>query len=88
MFLDRVRYLEAGDLKSVNRVIMGQTWTFGARIDSLGIGVGDTVIVSTDYANIHRGGTPKGAIPSWPGTDRHDYPVGLHLLTDIRRKQP
>lgn len=85
-FLDRVRYLASGDLKSVNRVVFGQTWTLGARIDSLGIAVGDTVIITTEYANVHRGGTAVGVIPDWPGTGDHTYPVGWHIVREIRRK--
>ncbi len=85
-FLDRVRYLSSGDLKSVNRVIFGQTWTLGARIDSLGIAVGDTVIISTEYASVHRGGTAVGVVPEWPGTGEYSYPVGWHIVKEIRRK--
>jgi hypothetical protein len=85
MYLDRVSYIESGRLRSVDRVILGQTWTLGPRIDSLNIGIGDTVIVSTEYGNVNRGGPPKGAIPDWPGTGHHDYPVGWHVVTQIRR---
>jgi hypothetical protein len=86
VYVDRVSYLSSGRLKSVDRVILGQTFTLGPRIDSLAVVVGDTVVVSTEYANVHRGGTAPGIVPDWPGTGHHDYPVGWHIVTQIRRK--
>lgn len=86
-WLDRVSYLEAGKLRSVDRVILAVTRNVAARIDSLDLAVGDTVVVTTRYGNVHRGGTRRGVIPGWPGEGHHDYPSGFHNLIEVRRRE-
>lgn len=87
MHLDRVRYLRS-DPRSVNRVVLGQPQALSARVDSLGLEVGDTVLIWTQYASVYRGGAAEGTVPDWPGSGWSDYPVAIHQLTDIRRKRP
>lgn len=88
IYLDRVRYLDARDFHDVNRIILGETGDFTAHIESLNLGVGDTVVVSADYQGVYHGGAATGVVPNWPGDRYIDYPVAVHRLTEIRRKTP
>lgn len=88
MHLDRVRYIEARDFHSVNRVVLGESGALTAAIESLNLAVGDTVVVSGEYQGGYRGGAASGVVPNWPGDRYVDYPVAVHRLLEIRRKSP
>lgn len=88
MHLDRVRYIDAGDFDDVNRVVLGEAGELTAKVESLNLAIGDTVIVSGEYAGLYRGGAASGVVPNWPGDRYVDYAVAVHQLLEIKRKSP
>jgi hypothetical protein len=88
MHLDRVRYIKAGDFGDVNRVVLGETGELTARVEALNLAIGDTVVISSEYAGLYRGGAASGVVPNWPGDRYVDYPVGVQRLLEIKRKSP
>jgi hypothetical protein len=88
MHLDRVRYIDARDFDDVNRVVLGETGELTARVESLNLAIGDTVVISGEYAGLYRGGAASGVVPNWPGDRYVDYPVGVQRLLEIKRKSP
>lgn len=88
MHLDRVRYIQGRDLDDVNRVVLGETGELTAQVESLKLAIGDTVVISTEFAGLYRGGAASGVVPNWPGDGYVDYPVAVHRLLEIKRKSP
>lgn len=83
--LDRVRYLDARDPHNVNRVIRGQANLPWPRLDSLGIAVGDTLLVTTRFERADRVYGLNASIPDWPGHDARSYLLGTHTVTEVER---
>lgn len=83
---DRVRYLEGGKPHDVNRVVRVQTAN-QELVTPLNLEVGDRVVISTDFAGIGDA-AEMTEVPDWPGHDFYEYPIGVHVLTAIRRTAP
>lgn len=86
MHLDRVSYIQARDFDDLNRVVLGETGELTPFVESLNLAIGDTVVISTEYAGLYRGGAASGVVPNWPGDRYVDYPVAGHRLLKIKRK--
>jgi hypothetical protein len=94
-FLDRVRYLEAGDPYNVNRVAQIDVTKREPRVDlvvdSLQLQVGDTVVVSAKFygaadAYQYKGrGYLNDIVPQWPGHKRSAYQIPGYLLRKIEK---
>ena len=80
--LDRVRYVETGNPRSVNRVIRAQATLPWSKLDSLAITVGDTLIVTTRYRDINRVYSAPAPIPNWR-SDSKSYLIGQHELLEV-----
>ncbi len=83
--LDRLRYLDARDPHSVDRVIRGQAVLPWPRLDSLGIAVGDTLLVTTRFERADRVYGLNASIPDWPGHDSRSYLLGTHTVTGVEK---
>jgi hypothetical protein len=83
---DRVRYLEAGKFHDVNRVVRVQTATHEL-VTPLNLVVGDRVAITTNFAGVGDA-AEMTEVPDWPGHDFYEYPIGVHVLTSIRRTVP
>jgi hypothetical protein len=83
---DRVRYLEGGKPHNVNRVVRVQT-ADQAMVTPLNLVVGDRVVISTSFASIGDA-AEMTEVPDWPGHRYYEYPIGVHVLTAIRRTAP
>jgi hypothetical protein len=85
-FLDRLQFLERGDSLHIDRVVIGNPGGLRARLDSLGVRRGDTLVVSTKYVGTKPGGGLELYIPNW-GANRYynGYPVALHTLTKVEK---
>lgn len=84
--VERLRYTVAGDPHNVDRVV--ETATTSETQDavaSLDLQSGDTVRISTEYVGVAEAGGSMG-VPDWPGHQAMEYPIGLHLLTEIARE--
>ncbi len=83
--LDRLRYLDGRDPHDVNRIIRGQAHLPWPRLDSLGIAVGDTLLVTTRYERADRVYGLNASIPDWPGHDARSYLLGTHTITEVEK---
>ncbi|HEX8453720.1 MAG TPA: hypothetical protein VF647_16580 [Longimicrobium sp.] len=83
--LDRLRYLDARDPHNVNRIIRGQADLPWPRLDSLGVAVGDTLVVSTRFERSDRVYGLNVTIPDWPGHGARSYLVGTHTITEVEK---
>lgn len=83
---DRVRYLEAGKPHNVNRVVRVQTADHDL-VTPLNLVVGDRLVISTNFAGIGDA-AEMTEVPDWPGHRYYEYPIGVHVLTAIRRTAP
>ncbi|HLL83011.1 MAG TPA: hypothetical protein VK420_10180 [Longimicrobium sp.] len=83
--LDRLRFLDAGDPHHVDRVIRGQGLLPWPRLDSLGIAVGDTLLVTTRFERADRVYGLTAPIPDWPGHDARSYLLGTHTVTEVEK---
>jgi hypothetical protein len=82
---DRVRYLEAGRPHDVNRVVRVRTpLDIAEQAAALNLSVGERVTISTRFAYIGDA-SDLTEVPDWPGHDYREYPIGVHLLTEISR---
>lgn len=83
--VERVRFAVAGDPHNVNRVVETATTTETQEaVTALDLQSGDTVRISTEYIGVTEGAGSMG-VPNWPGHQAMEYPIGLHLLTEIAR---
>ena len=85
LHLDRVSFLDAGKLKSVDRLVVASPHEILAQVEALGLAVGDTLIVSTRYNGETLSGPGPSTVPGWAGYRYEDYPLALHVLTSIER---
>jgi hypothetical protein len=85
LYLDRAAFLEAGKLKSVDRLVVGSPHEIRAQVEALGLEVGDTLIVSTRYDGVTLSGPGPSSVPGWAGYRYLEYPVALHVLTSLER---
>ena len=83
--LDRLRYLDARDPHSVNRIIRGQAYLPWPRLDSLAVTVGDTLVVTTRFERADRVYGLNASIPDWPGHDARSYLLGTHTVTEVEK---
>jgi len=85
-YLDRLSFLERADSLHIDRIIIGMPGALQARIDSLGVQRGDTLVVSTEFRGTTFSGGLEVYIPNW-GANRYyeRYPVALHALTSVAR---
>jgi hypothetical protein len=82
---DRVRYLDAGKPHDVNRVVRVRTpLDIAEQAAALNLTVGERVTISTRFAYIGDA-SDLTEVPDWPGHDFREYPIGVHLLTEISR---
>ena len=85
LYLDRVSFIDAGKLKSVDRLVVGRPTEIQARVEALDLAVGDTLIVSTRYAGVTLSGPDPSTVPGWDGYRYLEYPVASHVLTSVER---
>jgi len=84
--LDRLRFIEAGDLRNVNRVILGSAQEIQPAVRTLAIKPGDTLRVSSRYLHYSVSSSPGDSVPGWAGYDyKEGYPVAVHMLTRVER---
>jgi hypothetical protein len=85
-YLDRLQILDRGDSLHIDRIVIGTPGALQARLDSLGVKRGDTLVVSTRYKAIVYSGGLEIYIPNW-GANRyyHGYPVALHTLAKVEK---
>lgn len=85
-YLDRLQILDRGDSLHIDRVVIGTPGSLQARLDSLGVKRGDTLVVSTDYKAIVYNGGLEMYIPNW-GANRYynGYPIALHTLVKVEK---
>ncbi|MEW5930404.1 MAG: hypothetical protein AB1941_23330 [Gemmatimonadota bacterium] len=85
-YLDRLQILDRGDSLHIDRVVIGTPGALQARLDSLGVKRGDTLVVSTDYKAIVYNGGLEMYIPNW-GANRYynGYPIALHTLVKVEK---
>jgi hypothetical protein len=85
-YLDRLQFLKRGDSLHIDRVVIARPSELRARLDSLGVKRGDTLVVSTKYKAIVYSGGLEMYIPNW-GANRYynGYPVALHILTKVEK---
>jgi len=83
-YLDRLQILDRGDSLHIDRVVIGRPGALQARIDSLGITRGDTLVVSTKYKAFTYNGGLEMYIPNW-GANRYynGYPIAVHTLVKV-----
>jgi hypothetical protein len=82
--LDRVRYIDAGDPRSVNRVIRAVGTHPWPGLDSLSIAVGDTLLATTRYLDISRVYSAPAPIPDWRDNSK-SYLIGVHSLVTVEK---
>ncbi|CAA9358899.1 MAG: hypothetical protein AVDCRST_MAG68-4239 [uncultured Gemmatimonadetes bacterium] len=85
LYLDRVSFLDAGKLKSVDRLIVGRTREVQSQVEALGLAVGDTLVVSTRYNGETLSGPGPSTVPGWAGYRYEDYPIASHVLTSVEK---
>lgn len=85
LYLDRVSFLDSGNLKSIDRLVVGSPHEIQARVEGLNLAVGDTLIVSTRYNGVTQSGPGPSTVPGWAGYRYLEYPVALHVLTSVER---
>ena len=85
-YLDRLQFLDRGDSLHIDRVVIGKPGALRARLDSLKVMRGDTLVVSTTYVGTKPGGGLELYIPNW-GANRYyyDYPVAVHTLVKVEK---
>lgn len=88
-YLDRLQFLERGDSANIDRIVIGMPGNLQATIDSLEIGKGDTLVVSTTFKGIGYSRGLEALIPNWAANRyKEDYPVALHTLTALEKIGP
>lgn len=85
LYLDRVTFLDAGRLKSVDRLVVGSPHEIRAQVEALGVEAGDTLLVFTRYDGVTQSGPGPSTVPGWPGYRYLEYPIALHVLTSLER---
>jgi hypothetical protein len=85
-YLDRLQFLERADSLHIDRVVIGNPGALRARLDSLRVRRGDTLVVSTRYKGIEYNGGLEMYIPNW-GANRYynGYPIAVHTLTTVEK---
>jgi hypothetical protein len=81
---DRVRYVEAGTPRSVDRVIRAQANLPWRGLDSLSLVVGDTLLATTRYADINRVYSAPAPVPNGRD-DNNSYLIGLHTVMTLEK---
>jgi hypothetical protein len=90
LYLDRVRYLESGDVLSPNRVVVAypDTPELARRLDDLGATLGDTLLVDTRFVSTTRASLDDSFIADYAGNEGRCIDgaiVGVHALTGVSR---
>lgn len=85
LHLDRVSFLDAGKLKSVDRLVVVSPHEVQAQVEAMGLNVGDTLVVSTRYNGETLSGPGPSTVPGWAGYRYEDYPIALHVLTSVEK---
>ncbi|HEX8271567.1 MAG TPA: ferrous iron transport protein A [Longimicrobiaceae bacterium] len=85
-YLDRLQFLDRGDSLHIDRVVIGKPGALRARLDSLGVRRGDTLVVSTKYKAFTYNGGLEMYIPNW-GANRYynGYPIAVHTLVKVEK---
>lgn len=83
--LDRLAYQQPGRRDDVDRVVALLHGDDGLPLDSLGLAVGDTVVVTTRYVGVTLSGPAPGLVPGWAGYEYLEYPMAGHRLRSISR---
>ena len=88
-YLDRLQFLERGDSANIDRIVIGVPGSLQARIDSLELKRGDTLVVSTKFLGIGYSRGLEAFIPNWADNRyKEDYPVAVHAFTAIEKTGP
>lgn len=88
-YLDRLQFLERGDSANIDRVVIGMPGNLQATIDSLEIGPGDTLVVSTTFRSVGYSRGLEAFIPNWAANRySEDYPVAVHTLVALEKIGP
>jgi hypothetical protein len=88
-YLDRLQFLERADSSNIDRIVIGMPGGLQARIDSLEIRRGDTLVVSTRFLGIGYSRGLEALIPNWAANRyKEDYPVAVHTLIAIQKIGP
>jgi hypothetical protein len=88
-YLDRLQFLERGDSANIDRIVIGMPGNVQATIDSLEIGLGDTLVVSTTFKTIGYSRGLEALIPNWAANRyKEDYPVAVHTLVALEKIGP
>lgn len=91
LYLDRVRYLSAGDSSYLNRVVIGSTQKVHAAVEALRVQRGDTLRVTTAFDTLVRSGGYEAYIPRWPANDGECWDgawVALHTIESVAPAAP
>jgi hypothetical protein len=86
LYLDRVRYLAAGDSSYLNRVVIGSTHKVRAAVEALHVQRGDTLRVTTTFDTLVRAGGYEAYVPRWPANDGECWDgawVALHAVESV-----
>lgn len=90
LYLDRVRYLERGDLLSPNRVVVAypDSPELARRLAELGAALGDTLRIDTRFVSTARASLDDSFIGGYAGNEGKCVDgavVGVHALTAVGR---
>lgn len=85
VYVERTRFVEAGDPHNVNRVIRAAGGELAAQLAALGVKAGDTLLISTRYDTTYYDALAPGAVSDWPGHTHLEYPIARHTLTSVAR---
>jgi hypothetical protein len=85
LYLDRISFLDAGKLRSVDRLVVGSPREIQAQVEALNLALGDTLIVSTRYNGVTLSGPDPATVPGWGGYRYLEYPIASHALTSLER---
>jgi hypothetical protein len=90
LVLDRVRYLAPGDERYLNRVVFATTEKVRPADQGLGgVQRGDTLVVSTTYTSLVRGGGYEAYISDWAANEGKCFDggwVSQHTLESVARE--
>jgi hypothetical protein len=84
---ERTQFTERGEPHNVNRVVYVSGGARSADLAALGVDLGDTLLISTQYDTTYYTSVAPDAVPDWPGHEHLEYPVGNHTLTAVARTE-
>ena len=91
LFLDRVKYLAAGESAYLNRVVIGSTEKVRAEVEALDVQRGDTLRVTTAFDTLVRSGGLGVYIPRWAANEGRCWDgawVALHTIESVAAPTP